>query len=337
MILRSYETEKLKSPVLEKKILLLYGENVGLKKEIKESIVSHLKKSDNKLEEVTFFENEVINNDENFYNLIFSGSLFSSKKIISIYSASEKILTTIKNIEDKFPEDAFLVLFSGILEKKSKLRNFFEKNTKVACVPCYPDTEKNLELIAIQKLKKNDILLSKESLNLIIRKVNGDRINLTNELNKIKSFVNDKKKIGYEEIKNLVNSSGEIKSDNLINACLSGEVYELKRILSDISIETQNQVLLLRMLSNKVRKLISIKRQMKKNQNLDNIINNLKPPIFWKEKPIVKKQLSVWNSTELVSAIGEISQIEISCKKNSQISAIILFNFLNKLCKKASF
>ena len=337
MIFKSYEIEKLKSIFVEKKIFLLYGENLGLKKEIKETIRLSIKKSGSELEEVIFLENEIIKNDENFYNLVFSGSLFGTKKIILVHNVSDKLIPFIKNIEPKCPQDIFLVFFAEILEKKSKLRVFFETNNNTACVPCYLDNEKSLELITMKELKKEGISLSKESVNLIIRKINGDRINLKNELEKIKLFSKNNKKIDHEQVKQLINSSGEIKNDNLINTCLSGEIFELKKILEDISIKSLNQILLLKILSNKIRRLLSIKKQNKKNQTLDNMIFQIKPPIFWKDRPIIKKQLTVWKTDELVDIITQINNLEISCKNNPKVSSVILFNFLTSLCKKASY
>ena len=60
-----------------------------------------------------------------------------------------------------------------------------------------------------------------------------------------------------------------------------------------------NQIFLLRILSNKIHRLLKIKEQKNKSNNIDNIINTSKPTIFWKEKPLVKKQLSIWSLNDL--------------------------------------
>ena len=70
--------------------------------------------------------------------------------------------------------------------------------------------------------------------------------------------------------------------------------------------------------------------------SLDSLLNAIKPPIFWKEKPMVKKQLTIWNLNDLKMTISEINDTEILCKKNPQISKIIFFNFFTKICKKAN-
>jgi len=336
VITKSYEIQNTKNNFLKYKLFLLYGENNGLKKDIREIVKTSLKKKDNDLEILSLFEKEVIDNKENFYNSIYSGSLFNNSKIININGATDKIISLIEDITDKYPKNTIIILFSDILEKKSKLRNFFEKDTRTMCVPCYLDNNRDLELIARTLLKKNNITLSNESISLLIEKSNSDRDNLKNEIEKIISYALNKRKIEVDEIRSIINFSGEYKSELLINECLSGNISQYKKIFSEIYINTINQIYLLRILSSKVQRLLNIKNEEKNYNNLDNLLNSTKPPIFWKEKPIVKKQLSVWKLDDLQKTISEINDIESLCKKNPQVSKVIFFDFFSKICKKAN-
>jgi len=336
MIIKSYEVQKKNLDLLKYNLFLLYGENFGLKKDIKEFISKILKEKDNNIEILSIYENEIFDNEENFYNLVYSGSLFSGTKIITIYEATDKIIEKIRNIYDKYPENVFLIIFSAILEKKSKLRNFFEIKEKTICIPCYLDNEKNLEIIAQSEFKKSNIAISREAINLLIEVSNGDRNNLRNEIEKIKSYSLNKKKIELDEIKLLTNFTGNYKSDSLVNECLCGNILQYKKIISELYVNTINQVLLLRILSNKIQRLHKIKEHENKSNNLDNLINTSKPAIFWKEKPLVRKQLSIWSSDDLKKMISEINNTELLCKKNPQISKFIFFNFFSSICKKAN-
>ena len=333
MIIKSFEIQKKISNYLRCNLFLLYGENYGLKKDIKEFIKTALKEKDNNIEIISLYEKEIIDNDENFYNLIYSGSLFSSKKIITIHNATDKLNEKIISVYDKYPENVFLIIISDLLEKKSKLRNFFEKNEKTICVACYADNEKDLQIIAQMELKKNNILMSREALNLLVEKSNADRANLKNEINKIKLYSLNKKKIEIDEVKSLINFSGDYKSDSLVNECLCGNILQYKKIISEVYVNTINQIMLLRILSNKIQRLLKIKEQ---DGDTDNLINFSKPPIFWKEKPFVKKQLSIWSLNDLKSIINEINNTELLCKKNPQISKFIFISFFSSICKKAS-
>ncbi len=337
MILKSYEIKKKKSDLLNNNFFLLYGENVGLKKDIKNFISNEINQKDkNKVETLSFYESDVISKEEDFYNSVYSGSLFSSKKIIIIYDATDKILNKINNIFDKQPENTLLIIFSDILEKKSKLRNFFEKEKSTVCIPCYLDNTRDLELILQSELKEDNIKLSREAINLLIEKSNSDRNNLRNEIEKIKSYSLNKKIIEIDELKSLINFSGDYKSDILINECLCGNIKEYKKIISELYLNTVNQVLLFRIMSNKIQRLLKMKEENSESNNIDSIINSTKPAIFWKEKPLVKKQLTIWSLADLKNIIININNTELMCKKNPQISKSIIFNFFSDICKKAS-
>jgi len=336
MIIKSYEIHKNKSNFLKYNFFLLYGENIGLKKDIRDIIKISVKKKENNMEMLSLYETEIINNEENFYNFIYSGSLFSNKKIITIFEATDKIIKKISSVYSEYPENVFIIILSNILEKKSKLRNFFETGKKAICIPCYLDSEKELDFIAQSELKKNNISLSRETINLLVEKSNSDRGNLKNEIEKIKSYAINKKKLELHEIRLLINFSGDYKSDILVNECLCGNILQYKKIISELYINTVNQILLLRILSNKVQRLLNIKEQENKSNNIDNLINFSKPAIFWKEKPLVKKQLSIWSLSELKKIINGINNTELLCKKMPQVSKIIFFNFFLKICVKAN-
>ena len=93
------------------------------------------------------------------------------------------------------------------------------------------------------------------------------KINLTLDIIK-------KRKDKYHEIKSLVNFSGDYKSDMVVNECLCGNISQYKKIMSELYLNTTDQILLMRILSNKVKRLLKIKTQESKSNNLDNIISN---------------------------------------------------------------
>ena len=336
MIIKSYEIEKNVSNFIKFNFFLFHGENFGIKKEIKDSIIKKISQNNFNLETISLYENDITENEENFYSMAYSGSLFGNTKIITINDCTEKILSQIKDVFEKKPENLFLIIFSDILDKKSKLRNLFEKNKNTACVPCYLDNDRDLEIVATRQLRENKILASREIINLLIQKSNNDRGNLFNEIEKIKSFSLNKKNLDLDEIKKLINFSGEHKPDVLINECLSGNIQEYKKVLSELYANTINQIFFLRILNNKVQKLLKMKETEKDFTNVDSLINATKPTIFWKDKPIIKKQLAIWKFQDLQKIIKDIDNTELLCKKNPQSAKIIFFNFFNTICKKAS-
>ena len=139
-----------------------------------------------------------------------------------------------------------------------------------------------------------------------------------------------------DEIKSLINFAGDHKSDILVNECLCGNIYQYKKIISELYTNTINLVFVLRILNNKVQRLLKIREEVKNSSDIEKLINNCKPVIFWKEKPIIKKQLSIWSLDELRKMISEINDTEYLCKKRPQISKAIFFNLFLKICIQAN-
>ena len=159
---------------------------------------------------------------------------------------------------------------------------------------------------------------------------------MRNEIDKIRAYSLNKKKLEINDIKFLINFTGDYKSDIFVNECLCGNTKQYKKIISELYFNSVSQILLLRILSNKIQRLLKIKAEESKSKNIDSLINATKPAIFWKEKPIVKKQLYIWNLKNLKKITDEINKTELLCKKNPNISKVIFFNFFTNICKKAS-
>ena len=235
MILKSFEIQKNPSKIKSKDIFLLYGENIGLKKDVKKIITSFNNNEKKDEDEVlTYTEEEVLKSEEGFYNSIYSGSLFGGKKILVVNRVTDKFFKYLENnFTEKKPGDIVLILTAEILDKKSKLRSFCEQNNNIFCIPCYQDTTRDLQVILKKELETQEISISQKSMNLLIENANGDRNNLKNEIEKIKLFVKDKDKITYEQLKELTNSNELFKAENLVNSCLCGETIKFKKTISE--------------------------------------------------------------------------------------------------------
>ena len=335
MILKSYETTK-NNFSKDKNIFLLYGENSGLKIEIKELIKAQKVDEFKKIETLNFWEEEILKSENIFYEEINSDSLFINKKVIIINKASNKFEKYLLDFIEKNNSNISLIMISELLDKKSKLRNLSEKNKKVFCIPCYQDKIDDLAKILNQELKKNNINISNESKNLILNRANGDRINLKNEIIKIISFSNFSKKITFENIKDLTNYSEEIDTGKFVNTCLNGDIIRFRKNLIELNLTSFNYILILKILSSKIQRLIKIKEQNNNQKNSEVLVDNYKPPIFWKEKVDVKKQINIFKLNYLKEIIFNLNKIELECKLNAQNSSIIFLNYLSKICKKAN-
>jgi len=321
MIIKSFELNKID---LKAKNILLYGENQGHKNEIIE------KKFKQKNSDGTYVydENEIINNQETFFNNVLSKSFFEKEKVIIINRATDKIKDIIEELIEKNISDLILVLNANSLEKKSKLRILFEKNKKAICVPFYEDNNQTLSAIASLFFRERKIPISREIINVIVTRARGDRQNLNNELNKIEGFIKNKSKINIEDILKLTNLAENFNVSELIDSCLAKNKKKTISILNENNYSLEDCILIIRSFLIKSKRLNKLCEEANKTNNIESAILHFKPPIFWKDKEIVKQQIKNWSCKNIQRLIYQINEIELLIKKNSNASVIILSDFI---------
>ena len=334
MLIKSYEISKKNLNSLN--FFLIYGENIGLKQDIVKSVLELKEKNNGKYKQLEFEEEEIIKNQNNFFNLIFSGSLFDEKKVIFINRTTDKLFNLISEISKKDVEDILIFFKADQLEKKSKIRKLFEKDKNLVCVACYQDSNFDLIKIINDEIKQTKIKLSTESINLLIERASGDRNNLKNEINKLKSFALNKQVISYDQVKELTNMARNYQNDYIVNICLNGDKKRLNKTLGENNFLLDNFFILLKIFSKKIHRLLKIKILNRSENNIDQIFNQIRPPIFWKEKEDVKKQVGLWNEKKLNLVIKKINEIELNCKKNHELATNITLDFLSTVCDEAN-
>ena len=322
MILKYFELNKLNFNVVN--FLLFHGKNEGYKNEEIKKITKKLKRTI-----VNYDEKQIIENTDEFFENNLNKSFFDDEKIILINRCTDKIIKVIEELIDKKVNDTIFILNTESLEKKSKLRNFFEKSkSQLVSIAFYPDNFDTLFKIAQQTTKVKKILLSNECLNILVNKCANDRKNLLNEIEKIELYSRDKKKISNEEVFRLINLSENHSINELINCCLVKNQKKLFNILNENIFSNEDCIIIIRTLLKKSKNLLNLVNLYQSNKNIEATINNAKPPIFWKEKNIVKDQINLWSSEKLKNLIVEINDIEYQIKKNSFNSINFTTNFL---------
>jgi len=334
MLIKSYEILKKDLNFLNS--FLIYGENTGLKQDIVKSVIELKEKKNIKYKQFKFEEEEIIKNQNDFFNLIFSGSLFDKKKVIFVNRTTDRLFNLISEISKKDIKDILIFFEADQLEKKSKIRNLFEKDKNLVCIACYQDNNFDLIKIINDEIKQTKIKLSTESINLLIERASGDRNNLRNEVNKLKSFALDKQMVSYDQVKELTNMVGNYQNDYIVNICLNGDKKKLNKILRENNFSFEDFLILLKIFSKKIHRLLKIKILNRSEKNIDQIFNQIRPPIFWKEKEHIKKQVGLWNEKKLNLIIKKINEIELNCKKNHELATNITLDFLATICDEVN-
>ena len=320
MILKSYEIKKINQNVNH--LILFYGKNEGLKNEALNILI----KDKNNI--LIYDEKEILDNENNFIENILSKSLFEQTKFVTIKRATDKILKIIETLFSKNLEEVTIILNSDNLEKKSKLRSFFEKDKKLVCVPFYPDTEQTLSKLAYNFLKDKKISISSSNINLVVNKCGGDRETLINEIQKIEYFCKNGKKIDSENISKLINLIENHSVSELVDNCLAKNNKKIINILNENNFSNEDCIMIIRSFLIKAKKLLILSTTFEINKNIDLTISSAKPPIFWKEKEITKQQIYKWKPKNIKKLIYTLGETELQIKKNINNSINLITDFI---------
>jgi DNA polymerase III subunit delta len=320
MILKNYEINKINQNINH--FILFYGKNEGLKNEALHTLIKNKNNISN------YDEKEILDNENNFIESILSKSLFELEKIVVIKRATDKILNILQTLQFKKLDEVTIILNSENLDKKSKLRSFFEKEKELICVPFYPDNDQTLSKLTYNFLKDKNISISPLNVNLIVNKCSGDREALFNELQKIEYFVKNGKRINNDNISKLINLSENHSISELVDNCLAQNKKKIINILNENNFSNEDCMIIIRFFLIKAKKLLTLSTVFEINKNIELTISSAKPPIFWKEKEITKQQIQKWNPKNIKKLIYAISETELQIKKNINNSINLITDFI---------
>jgi DNA polymerase III subunit delta len=330
MILKSFELTKIK--LSNYKFYLFYGDNEGLKEEN----IKNLFEQNYQDKIYRYEEKEILDNINIFFNSVLTKSFFDNKKLIIINRATDKIRTIIEGLMEKNPEDIQIILNAKNLEKKSTLRKLFEKEKSILCIPFYEDNNQTLNSIISLFFRNKKIPISQQLINVLIERSRGDRKNLNNELEKIENFSLNKKNLNIKEIIKLTNLADNYSASELVDHSLAKNTKKTVTILSENNYSDEDNIIIIRTLLSKLKRLVKIYELVGEKKKIEQAISACKPPIFWKDKPLVTQQILSWNKNLLKDLIYKTNEIELLVKKNSVMAKNILADFIINNSKKTN-
>jgi len=319
MIHKSYLIEE-NIDQLKNNIILFYGENFGLKNDFRDKI--KLKFKNTKI--LRYTQEEVLKSSDIIINEIRNISLFEDQKILLIDQVNDKLLNLIEELTT-IDNETKIFLFADVLEKRSKLRSFFETSKNCDVVACYKDNEINLKKLISNKLKEYSGV-TPQLINTLIENCSLDRIKLNNELNKIVIFFSDKN-IKPQLFEKILNQQIDDDFNTIKDSALNGNKINTNKLLSSTVLEIEKNVFYISVINQRLNKLKEIFVNANK-KNITEIIDNIKPPIFWKDKPNFILQANKWNEYKLNIALEKTYKTEIKLKSYTDINKNLLIKKL---------
>jgi len=333
MLLKSQELSLKKKDFFKGKIILLYGENQDLIKDLNQQIINIF--LDEKRAARNIFEEDIIKNPENIINYYLNGSLFDdNKNILIIKNCSDKILDIINKVKNNI-NDNLIILNAEILLKNSKLRQFGEYDKLAICIPCYQENKFDIKKFLIQQIQINKIQLSDSQIEIVTNSASLKRSKIKEVIEKLNLYKSSKK-ITDQVIEEICTDPDLQKNDEIIDILLSKKEGYINEFISNMSNYDKNFIEIIIILRSFIIKILEIQKN-NKNLSIDEKIERYKPPIFWKDKDRIKNILKLWKINDLEKFLSNLNKIETDFKKNDLNQDIQFYYFLSKNLSKISF
>jgi DNA polymerase-3 subunit delta len=330
MLLKSQELNLKTKDFFKGKIILLYGENQDLIKDINEQIIIKFK-GEQKIQK-NIFEEDVIKNPENIINYYINGSLFDeNKNILIIKNCSDKIIETLNKIKNNIDENVIIVN-SEILLKNSKLRQFGEYDKLAICIPCYQETKFDIKKFLLQQLQTDKTQLSETQIEIIINSSSLKRSKVKEVIEKINLYKNSGK-ITDQVIDEICTDVDLKKNEEIIDILLSKNEKNINEFISNMSNYEKNFIEVIIILRSFIIKILDIQKN-NKNLSIDERIERYKPPIFWKDKDRIKNILKIWSANNLEKFLSNLNIIETEFKRNDLSQDTQFYYFLTQNLSK---
>jgi len=330
MLTKSQEVFLKKKDFFKERIILLYGENQDLVKDLNEQIV--LKFLDEKRITKKIFEEDIIKDPENIINYYLNGSLFDdNKNIFIIKNCSDKILEIINKIRSNI-DDNFIILNSEILLKNSKLRQFAEREKLMICIPCYQETKLDIKKFLILQAQINKLTLSEFQIEIIVNSASLKRSKIKEIIEKLNLYKSSNK-INDNIVQEICTDQDLQKNDEIIDILLSKKEIHLNNFISNMSNYEKNFIEIIIILRSFIIKILEIQKNSE-NLSTDEKIERYKPAIFWKDKDRIKNILKIWKINDLKKFISNLNMIETDFKRNNLSQDTQFYYFLTQNLSK---
>jgi DNA polymerase-3 subunit delta len=333
MLLKSQELNHKNKDFFKGKIILLYGENQDLIKDLNEQIV--IKFNDELKIQKNIFEEDIIKDPQNIINYYLNGSLFDeNKNILVIKNCSDKIIETLNKIKSNIDENT-IIINAEILLKNSKLRQFGEYDKLAICIPCYQETKLEITRFLTQQLQINKIQLPEKQIEIIINSSSLKRSKIKEVIEKLNLYKNSEK-ITDQVIDEICTDVDLKKNDEIIDILLSKNEKNINEFISNMSNYEKNFIEIIIILRSFIIKILDIQKN-NKNLSINERIESHKPTIFWKDKDRIKNILKIWNTNNLEKFLSNLNIIETEFKRNDLNQDTQFYYFLTQNLSKIAF
>lgn len=316
MIYKPAQIEKyLKKPELNIKGFLVYGSNEGLIAEYVRSLITTVSKDLYDPFCVAYLNGADVNDDVGAlvaeYN---SQSLMGGRRVVVVKDADNNLTKHLNNLFANQVSDTLLIIYSSSLNKKSSLVGWAEKEENFVAIACYEDRDEDIFATARTKFIEAGITINNEALQLLCARLSADRKTNLGEINKLITYLGDKKNVSLEDIRNVIADQSSSSGEDICYFAAGGYTEKALAALQRSINEGDEPIAIVRTLTYHFYKLLSCMAWVEKGETIDGAVNKLTPKLMFYRVSSFKRQLAIWPKDKLFGVLELLYKCEKDCK-----------------------
>jgi DNA polymerase III subunit delta len=316
----------LQAPARESRACLLYGPDGGLVRERGKRIAKALlgALADDPFAKTELSEAELLADPAKLADELGAVSMMAPKRVLMI-RGGDKLTGIIDDAKAALHKDCYLIVLGDDLASRSSLRAWFEKEPQAAAIACYKDEVRDVQQVVRERLEGAGIRAPRDVLDYLVGQLGNDRYVTYQELDKIITYAGEEKTLTLAQAQELVDYNRDTNLDDMVNAVANRNLAALDKTVNQLLREGTQPVAYLRALQRYFNRLYYIRAQAAQGISIEQVIEGLRPPVFFKQKPLLTRHAIEWSTTAIHKALKLLIEAELACK-SSDIPAVAVSN-----------
>lgn len=316
--------------------VLIYGPDRGLVRQRMDIIASQiLKDLDDPFNRVDLTHEQVSEDSACLLDELAAMSFTGDRRLIVVREASDKISGTIEEGVELLNNQNYLIVWADELGPRSSLRKLAESNAQLAALPCYKDEGMGLNKLIANTLRGYGFRIDEGVVSYLASQLNGDRMIILSELEKISLYFNGMEHIDLSELQTIVSEGGERSFDDICRAVANGQVEALCRTLDRLFLEGVHAVAIVRSVHRYFSRLQEIHTLKAKGQTTEQAVKALRPPVFFKHQSTLVRHADRWSLRKIEHVLHLMLEAEKESKLGGDQSQLLCNYYLMRVARAA--
>ncbi|WP_122522529.1 MULTISPECIES: DNA polymerase III subunit delta [Pannonibacter] len=317
--------------------ILVYGPDTGLVSERAQALVAAVSDGNNDPFSLAKIDaGDIVSDPNRLIDEALTIPLFGGKRTIWVKDGGGKNLspavTPVLALTDC---PAVVVIEAGDLKKGTGLRKLFEADKRAVAIPCYADTARDLEALIDEETRLAGLTISREARQSLHGLLGGDRMASRGELRKLCLYALGKGRIETDDIEAIIGDASSFELSELIDAAAGGDLAALDHGLERLEAAGSNASVIAGQVLGHFQWLHRLRADVDSGGQAATIIENVKPPVFFKRKAALTRQLSIWAAPDLERAMTRLAETMRTARLNDRIGMPVLSETLLTLARVA--